>query len=56
MMHLSLKRLEAPGSLEVRWAKSRGIHVETGDGKKCGMWSSWTVAGRLGNGIWSVKK
>ena len=32
MMHLTLKRLEAPGSLEVRWDGGWGIHVETGSG------------------------
>ena len=30
MMHLTLKRLEAPGSLEVRWGGGGDIHVETG--------------------------
>jgi hypothetical protein len=28
MMHLTLKRLEAPGSLEVRWGGGGGNHVE----------------------------
>ena len=34
MMHLTLKRLEAPGSLEVRWGGGGGgdIHMETGVG------------------------
>jgi hypothetical protein len=31
MMYLTLKRLEAPGSLEVRWAGvGGGIHLEMG--------------------------
>jgi hypothetical protein len=30
MMHLTLKRLEAPGNLEVRWGG--GIHLEMGWG------------------------
>ena len=29
-MHLALKRLETPGSLEVRWGGGGDIHVETG--------------------------
>jgi hypothetical protein len=41
MMLLTLKRLEAPGSLEVRDCGVRSIHVETeGVGRRCGMWSS----------------
>jgi hypothetical protein len=32
MMHITFKRLEAPGSLEVRWVEDGGIHVETGCG------------------------
>jgi hypothetical protein len=32
MMHLTLKRLDAPGSLEVRWGG--GIHVEMGWGEE----------------------
>ena len=53
MMHLTLKRLEAPGSLEVR--RGGGIHVEIGVGRKCGMWSSQRVGRGAGTGIWSVK-
>jgi hypothetical protein len=30
MMYLPFGRLEAPGSLEVRWCGGEGIHVETG--------------------------
>ena len=32
MMHLIIKRLEVPGSLEVRWGGDRGIHMEMGWG------------------------
>jgi hypothetical protein len=32
MMNLALRRLKAPGSLEVRWGSVGGIHVETGWG------------------------
>jgi hypothetical protein len=39
MMHLTLKRLEAPGSLEVRWGGERGV------GRRYGMWNSWSVDG-----------
>jgi hypothetical protein len=56
MMHLTLKRLEAPGSLEVRWGGGWGIHVDTGVmGRRCGMWSIWSVDRGLGNGIWRIK-
>ena len=55
-MPLTLKRLEAPGSLEVKWGGGGGIHVETGWSldDSC---SFGTVRGVLGvgNGIWSVK-
>jgi hypothetical protein len=40
MMHLTLKRLEAPGSLEVRSVGGGGIHIETGGwegGVECGV-------------------
>jgi hypothetical protein len=46
MKHLTLKRLEAPESLEVRWGGGWGIHVQTRRvGRRCGMWSSWRVGG-----------
>jgi hypothetical protein len=49
MTHLTLKRLEAPGSLEVRWGGA-------GVGRRCGMWSSQRVdGGEAGNGIWNIK-
>jgi hypothetical protein len=43
MMHLTLKRLEVPGSLEVRWSRV---------GRRYGMWSR-RVDGE--DGIWNVK-
>ena len=46
MMHLILKRLEAPGSLEARWGESGGIHMEMGwVRRRCWMWSSRRVDG-----------
>jgi hypothetical protein len=58
MMHLTLKRLEAPGSLEVRWGGWWGIHVEMEWGGE-EVWnveqSEGKMGGRVGNGIWSVK-
>ena len=49
MIHLTLKRLEAPGILEVRWSQGESIHVETGCG---GMWNSQRVDG---GGEWNMK-
>jgi hypothetical protein len=34
MMHLTLKRLETQGSLEIRWGRDGDILVETGGGKE----------------------
>ena len=34
MMHLTLKRLEVPGSLEVRWGGEWAIHIDTGGGEE----------------------
>jgi hypothetical protein len=56
MMFLTLKRLEAPGCLEVRWGRGGVIHVVTGLGGKrtrYGMWNGERVDGS-GNWIWSV--
>jgi hypothetical protein len=44
-MHLTLKRLEAPGSLEVSWGGEEVLNVEQSEG-------GW---GGAGNGIWNVK-
>jgi hypothetical protein len=46
MMPLTLKRLEAPESLEVRWGGEKVWDVEQSE-------SGWEGSG---NGIWSVKK
>jgi hypothetical protein len=57
MKHLTLKRLEAPGSLEVRWEGGWGIPVETGWGRE-EVWDVDQLAGRwrgAENRIWSVK-
>jgi hypothetical protein len=59
MIHLTLKRLEAPGSLEV----GGGVGMMSSTwrwgsvGRRCGMWSSGRMdgGGGSGNGIWSVK-
>jgi hypothetical protein len=49
MMHLALKRLEAPGNLEIRWGGD--IHVETGGGEE--VWNVNQSEGGWGNKIWS---
>jgi hypothetical protein len=47
MMHITLRRLAAPGSLEVMWG---------GVGRTYRMLSSWRVdVGGGMNGIWNVK-
>jgi hypothetical protein len=57
MIHLTLKRLENPGSLEVRWVVGGGIHMDM-------VWSGeevWDMEqlegewGGTGNGMWCVK-
>jgi hypothetical protein len=57
MMHLTIKRLEAPGSLEVRWGGVGDIHVEMGWGGEK-VWDravgGWVDEG-MGYGIWNVK-
>jgi hypothetical protein len=46
MMHLTLKRLEAPGSLEVRWGGGGIAMWRWGVmGRRCRMWSSWRMEG-----------
>jgi hypothetical protein len=49
MMHLTLKRLEAPGSLEGRWGGGGDIYVETRGGK--GICEVEQMEGRPGVGI-----
>jgi hypothetical protein len=46
MMHLILKRLEAPGSLEVRWGGGGDILVDTGDREE--VWDVEQSEGGLG--------
>jgi hypothetical protein len=56
MMPLTLKRLEAPRCLEVRWGQGGVIHMATGwggKGRRCGIWNGESVDGS-GNWIWSV--
>jgi hypothetical protein len=55
-MYLTFMRLEAPGSLEVRWVVG-GIHMETGWGGN-EVWDMEQMDGgngRAGIGTWSVK-
>ena len=56
MMHLTLKRLEATGSLEVRWGGGGDIHMETGWGGE----EVWDVEQSKvdggGDKIWSINK
>ena len=56
MMHLTLKRLEDPGSLEVRWGGGGWGHP-CGDRvvRRYGIWNSRRVSWE-GNKICSVKK
>ena len=48
MMHLTLKRLEAPGSLEVWWCRRGDIRMETG-----GREEVWDV--EQSEGGWGVR-
>jgi hypothetical protein len=46
MMHLTLKILEAPGSLEVRWGGGWGHpHGDRWVERRNGMWNSWRMDG-----------
>jgi hypothetical protein len=56
MVCLTLKRLEAPGSLEVLWG-GWWEHPcgDRGKGRRYGMWNSQRVE-REGNKIWSLKQ
>jgi hypothetical protein len=45
MMHVTLKRLEAAGRLEVRWGRGWGHPLGDGVGRRCGMWNSRRVDG-----------
>jgi hypothetical protein len=57
MMHLTLKRLEAPGNIEVRWGLGVGAFTWRWNGvdRSCVMWNSLRMDGGMGNEIWSVK-
>ena len=46
MMHLTLKRLEVPGSLEVRWGGDGDIHMETRGGDE--VWDVEQLVGGWG--------
>jgi hypothetical protein len=57
MMYHTLKRLEDPGYLDVRWGGD--IHMETGEwggGMRCGTVGGWIGGGRARYKIWSVEK
>jgi hypothetical protein len=48
MMHLTLKRLEAPGILEIRWGQEWGYPLGDREvGRRYGMWNSWRVDGGI---------
>jgi hypothetical protein len=53
MKYLTLKRLEAPGSLEDRW--DGGFHVLMG-WTRCGMWNSKRVDGEGQGMVYGVQK
>jgi hypothetical protein len=59
MMHLTLKKLEAPGSLEVRWGGG-GVGHPRGDRGGEEVWDvaqsegGQGVRGGAGNKIWSI--
>jgi hypothetical protein len=56
MMHLTFKRLEAPGTLEVRWGEGWGHpHGDRGVGKRYGIWNRQRVDEGVDK-IWSMKK
>ena len=56
MMHLTLKRLEAPGSLEVRWGGEWGhAHGNMWMGRRYGMWNNQRVD-KEGDKVWTLKK
>jgi hypothetical protein len=56
MMYLTLKRLEAPESLEVRWGGGwEHPHGDRWVGRRYEMWNSWTVDWGGSDKIWSVK-
>jgi hypothetical protein len=48
MMHLTLKMLEVPGSLEVRWGGVGDPHGDRRVGRRYGMWNNWRLDGKGG--------
>ena len=55
MMHLTIKRLEAPVSLEVWWDGGWGHpHEDRGQEKRYEMWNSQRVDRDGRNQIWSI--
>jgi hypothetical protein len=55
MMHPTLRRQEVPKSLEVRWGRGWGIHVETGWGVM-EVWDVEQMEGEWGGGReWNIK-
>jgi hypothetical protein len=55
-MHLTLKKLEIPGSGKVWWGRRKGLGRPYGDGVgKYGMWNSQRVD-QEEDKIWNVKK
>jgi hypothetical protein len=54
MMLLTLKRLEAPGSLDVRWCGGGGIHLETGWGGGK-VWDVELTEGGWRGGEWNME-
>ena len=56
MIYLTLKNLEAPGSLEVRWDGGWGHpYGVRGVWRRYGMWNTQRVE-EAGDKIWGVKK
>ena len=56
-MHLALKRLEIPVTLEVCWGEGQGVGHSCGDwgvGRRYWMWNIWRVD-REGNKTYSLK-
>jgi hypothetical protein len=54
MMHLTLKRLEAPGSLEVMWGGGWDIHMEMGWGGEV-VWDVEQLEGGMWGGEWNIE-
>jgi hypothetical protein len=54
MMHLTLKRLEALGSLEVRWVGDGAINVEMGWGRE-EVWDMEQINGGWWGREWNME-